>query len=472
VRAGLLIAAFALGGSVAFGVLVARPRLERVLFERSRVVVAERVLAPDADPRTFLEALAPAIAEREAFLDAPEAVEPARFADLGIGLDVDATLVSLLGVVPRPSLKQRLLSLFRPEPEPPVVPVSFALDPERARAWLSSLASVMRRDPVNARLDLRGHRRVEEAVGRELDVGRTLDGIERGERRDLARFELAFVSLEPGVKSAELERVDVAQVLSSYETDFSKKPRSRVPNIATAARYLNGVVIAPGEVMSFNRVVGPRTEERGFRNAPVIVADELEPGLGGGVCQVATTLFAASMLGGLEIVERRSHSRPSGYAPLGLDATVIYPEVDLRLRNPYETPVMIHAFLPNARVIRIELLGRAPAGKVEHYFASQTPEQFTRRVVVKTELSPGTIDKRQKGNLGYDGVSTLLTVLPDGTRRARTYTSKYYPVPEVYWIGTGVDPSALPPLPEGAKGVEVATEGNPVDGERGDQPEP
>ena len=95
-------------------------------------------------------------------------------------------------------------------------------------------------------------------------------------------------------------------VLSSFETDFSHKPRSRIPNIRVAAGYLNGVIVAPGQIFSFNHVVGPRTEERGFRNAPVIVQDELEPGLGGGVCQVASTLFAAAMLGGLEIVERRS----------------------------------------------------------------------------------------------------------------------------------------------------------------------
>ena len=165
-------------------------------------------------------------------------------------------------------------------------------------------------------------------------------------------------------------------------------------------------------------------------------------------------------------------SRPSGYAPLGLDATVIYPEVDLRLKNPYDSPLMIHASLPNAKAVRIELLGRAAPGKVEHFFAAQTPEAFGRRVVIKSELAPGTMDKRQKGNPGYDGVSTLLTTYSDGKRAAHTYPSKYYPEPEVFWIAANVDPASLPPLPEGASGVEISTEGNPVDGERGDATEP
>ena len=471
-RLGLLTAAFALGGAAAAGVLCSAPRLGRALATRPVLSVEERRLASDADPRPFVEALARGVAKREAYFETPEGVEPARFEELGLGVDVDATLLALQRARRVRSTSERLASVLEPEPEPAVVPLAYELDRGRAHEFLEGLARRLDRAPVNARLDLQGHRRVDEAAGRALDVSESLRAVERGERRDLARFTLTFLPLEPGVTGRELATVDVTRVLSSFETDFSKKPRSRIPNITTAARYLNGVIIGPGQIFSFNHVVGPRTEERGFRNAPVIVADELEPGLGGGVCQVASTLFAAAMLGGLDIVERRSHSRPSGYAPLGLDATVIYPEVDLRLRNSYDTPLMLHAFLPNGRVLRVELLGRDPPGKVEHFFAAEAPEPFTRRVVVKPDLLPGTVDRRQKGNAGYDGTSTLLTTLADGTRRARTYASKYYPVPEVYWVAQGVDLASLPPLPQGAAGVEVSAEGNPVDGERGDSREP
>lgn len=470
-RPGLFAAAFALGGVVAAAALYG-PHAARVLFERPSIVVGEDRLDPDVDPRELVQRLAARVALREAYLNAPDGIERTSFGELGIRLDANATLVAVLHAMPVRGVRERVASLFAPEPEPPVVPLAYELDEERARSFLGALGRRLHREPVNARLDLRGHRRVREASGRELDVGATLHALEDGERADLARFELSFVPLEPGVTQSELASVDVARVLSSFETDFSKKSRSRVPNIRTAARYLNGTIIGPGEVFSFNHVVGARTEERGFVNAPVIVQDELEPGLGGGVCQVASTVFAAAMLGGMEIVERRSHSRPSGYAPLGLDATVIYPEVDLRLRNPYDSPLMLHAFLVGRGSLRVELLGRDPPGKVEHFFAAEAPQPFTRRVVVKSDLSPGTIDKRQKGNAGYDGTSTLLTTLADGTRRARTYSSKYYPVPEVYWVAEGVDLASLPPLPEGAAGVDVTTEGNPVDGERGDSREP
>ena len=460
------------GGALVGSVVALAPRYARAMAERSALIVDGRTLPHDAPLRPWLEGLAANVAQREAFLTLPESLEATTFDELGIALDVEATLARATRALPVPTLGDRVRALFGRELAPPEIGLDFKLDPEKARAFLERLAPYAHRDPVNARLDLVRHERIEDRPGRDLDVGATFDRIEQGERRDLAVFGAVFVPIDPAVTVASLAQVDVTKVLASFETDFSKKPRSRIPNISLAARLLNGVVVGPGEVMSFNRTVGPRTEERGFRNAPVIVADELEQGLGGGVCQVASTFFAAATLGGFEIVERRSHSRPSGYAPLGLDAVVIYPEVDLRLRNPHDSPVIIHAFLPNAKTLRVELLGRDALGKVEHFFGVETSDPFTRRVVVKTELSPGTIDRRQKGNKGYDGVSLITTTLPDGSKRSRTYRSKYWPVPEVYWVASDVSPESLPPLPEGATAFALVDPNAAIDGERGDQPEP
>ena len=461
-----------LGGALAGVVLACAPRLARAFSRPPTVVVDGRLLPAGAALRPSLERVAAQVSEREAYLSLPESLEMTTFAELGIELDVDATLVSVTRALPVRTLRERVGALFGKEPAPPEVRLSFRLERDRSRAFLERIAPLAHRPAVNARLDLVRHERIEDRPGRDLDVGATLVAIEEGERRDLALFTAEFVPIEPAVTATALTEVDVTRVLSSYETDFSKKPRSRIPNIALAARFLNGTVVGPGEVLSFNHIVGPRTYERGFHFAPVIVADELEQGLGGGVCQVASTFFAAATLGGFEIVERRSHSRPSGYAPLGLDAAVIYPEVDLRLRNPHDSPVLIHAFLPDPKTLRVELLGREPAGKVEHFFGVETREPFGRRVVVKPDLPPGAVDRRQKGNAGYDGVSVVRTTLADGSRSSRTYRSKYYPVPEVYWVAADVKPDQLPPLPEGAVAVELVEPGSALDGERGDQPEP
>jgi vancomycin resistance protein YoaR len=256
-----------------------------------------------------------------------------------------------------------------------------------------------------------------------------------------------------------LDGIDVSSVLSSFDTSFKNKARARDVNIKTAAEYLNGTVLAPGQTLSFNKIVGPRTLERGFVDAPVIVEDELEPGVGGGVCQVASALHAAAVYGMLDIVQRRSHSRPSGYAPLGLDATVIWGEVDLKIRNPYDTPVMIHAFIPSQYVLRVELLGREPPGKVEHTYAVTEKYDFVRRVRTKPEYAPDQQKRRQRGIPGYDVVSAVRVTYADGRTERKSYKSKYWPVPEVYWVGPGFDVSQLPELPEGATGTEVVGEG-------------
>ena len=169
----------------------------------------------------------------------------------------------------------------------------------------------------------------------------------------------------------------------------------------------------------------------------------MDTGVGGGVCQVATTVHAASVFGALEVVQRRSHSRPSGYAPLGLDATVIYGEVDLKLRNPYDSPLILHAFLPLKNRLRVELLGREAPGQVEHVYAVVKSEDFYRRVTSKPELERGKHVKKQKGIRGYDVVSVVQLKLPDGSVQKRQYRSKYYPVPEVFWVGPGVLPDEL-----------------------------
>src|SRR5262249_5989620 len=140
-------------------------------------------------------------------------------------------------------------------------------------------------------------------------------------------------------------------------------------NIRNAAKRIDGAILMRGETFSFNDRVGPRTLERGFAVAPEIQADELTPGVGGGTCQASSTLHAAALFGALEIVERQAHSRPSSYTKLGLDATVKYPNVDLKVRNTMSFPIMIHAFFPKPtpaqqrakmEALRIELLGGDP----------------------------------------------------------------------------------------------------------------
>ena len=378
----------------------------------------------------------------------------ASFEELGLRLDVPASARAAREMARHDTLLGELVHKLRPSPAVDDSPLAFRFDVDTAAHRLAALAPALYREPRDARLDLAAHTRVEDAPGRELDLAASLAQIAEGDRCDGAVFRVVSRAIPASVSSDTLRAVDVSQVLSSYETDFTHHAGPRAINIATAARYLNGSVIGAGDTFSFNKTVGPRTLERGFTNAPQIVADELEDGVGGGVCQVASTLHAAAVFGGFEVLQRRSHSRPSGYTPLGLDATVVDGELDLKLKNPYDTTLIVHAFLPTPTTLRVEFLGRAAPGKVEHFAEVKEKHEFMRRVLIEPGFEPNQSLRHQKGIWGYDVVSTVRTTYPNGKQSFRVYKSTYNPVPEVYWVGRGTDASLLPPLPEGAQGIE------------------
>lgn len=455
--------AFLGGAALAAAAFAVYPQVQLRLDQDLGILVGGQV-PPSADGlEAWLGTRARAVSERRATLLTDAGALELRFEDLGLTLDVVASARAAREAAPRPSLLAELARRLRPSPEIYDAPLSFHFDAQRASLRLSSLASSVHREPRDARLDLAAHERLESIPGRELDLAASLAQIAQGERTDGAVFRVLTLAIAPRVTSDMLRDLDVSRVLSSYETDFAHHAGPRAINIATAARYLNGAVIAPGEVFSFNKTVGPRTLERGFTQAPQIVADELEDGVGGGVCQVASTLHAAAVFGGFEVLQRRSHSRPSGYTPLGLDATVVDGELDLKLRNPYESALIVHAFLPTRSTLRVEFLGRDAPGKVEHFAEVKEKHEFMRRVVVEPGFEPNQSLRHQKGIWGFDVVSTVRTTYPNGQRSFRVYKSTYNPVPEVYWVGPGTDASLLPPLPDGAQGIEYgeASKGPP-----------
>lgn len=457
VRFSPVTAAFVLGGVFAGLGLSALTDLPEWPSAPPTVEIEGHPPPDDVSLDEWLEGRKQWLGRREAYLAVPEQLYPVSFAELGVELDVAETKRRVEAARGEPpSFFASLRRRFESNPAPPVqVSYAFRFDAARARATLSKLVPVVDREPVDARLDLEGHRRIEHRPGRRLDVEATIAAIERGPREDLTVFPIGTEELPAAVTSDMIAAIDVSRVLSSYETDFADKAGPRAVNIAVAARYLNGTVLGPGEKFSFNRVVGERTIERGFIDAPVIIEDVMDKGVGGGVCQVASTLHAAAIFGGMEILHRRSHSRPIGYTPLGLDAVVIDGEVDLRIRNPYSEPVIIHAFLPSKYRIRVEFLGIDPPAKISHDYAIEQSYDFYRRVITKPDFKAGRIKRHQKGNRGYDVVSVVRARYPDGRTKVRRYSSKYYPVPEVYWVAADADLSELPDLPEGATHVEI-----------------
>ena len=130
-------------------------------------------------------------------------------------------------------------------------------------------------------------------------------------------------------------------VLAKFSTEIIDKDEERVSNIKLASDTLNGTVIKSGETFSFNKIVGKRSAEKGYKNATVMVGREKSKGLGGGVCQVSTTIYNAAAKCGLEISERHRHEITVSYAPDGNDASVNYGSLDLKFKNNLDCDIIL-----------------------------------------------------------------------------------------------------------------------------------
>lgn len=160
------------------------------------------------------------------------------------------------------------------------------------------------------------------------------------------------------VAAAHEERFPV--VLGSYTTTLAGSRPERTANVRLSAEALDGLVLEPGQVLSFDAVVGPRTLERGYRQAPVILHETRQVQTGGGVCQTASTLFVAGLLSGLSSVERSRHSSPVDYIAPGHDATIAWGAKDLKLRNDTGQRVRVRCFVRGA-TLSARLEGESPA---------------------------------------------------------------------------------------------------------------
>ena len=128
--------------------------------------------------------------------------------------------------------------------------------------------------------------------------------------------------------------------LANYSTRYTANA-NRTTNLILAANKINGTVLMPGETFSYNKVVGARTIAAGYRDAPIYVSGQVVDGVGGGICQIATTLYNAAVYANLEIVQRSNHQFVPSYAPASRDATVVYGAIDFQFKNNREYPIKI-----------------------------------------------------------------------------------------------------------------------------------
>jgi vancomycin resistance protein YoaR len=279
----------------------------------------------------------------------PAGLEPVTPNTLGVTLDDEASVRDL----PLQSYSAELQAKVSKE-EPPRTdfPIQYRMNGQKPKvlrdmvkaatgeptpATIRWVKGKIVRKPESARYELDEPRLYEEAVNA-IREGRPV--------------QLPLTTAPKRIADEDLERVK--EVVAEFSTTFNRGQTSRCENIRLAASKLNNVLLAPGEKVSFNDSVGRRTIAAGFKLAGVYINGRHDTGVGGGICQVSTTLYNAALFANLKIPQRRNHSLPVPYVPVGRDATVDYGNIDLVIENSFDHPIgIVSQYQPGKLTFRI-----------------------------------------------------------------------------------------------------------------------
>ena len=241
----------------------------------------------------------------------------------------------------------------------------------------------------------------DEVIGSQLDQERLFTDMTNALNAGGGTVELVVNSIQPAVKKADI--ASQYGMIASAVTNASSSSSNRLSNIKLALQFINGTCLAPGETFSFNGTVGERTTARGFKAATAYSSGKVVEEVGGGICQVSTTLFNAAVKSDMKIVERHNHSLTVGYVDLGKDAAVNWDSQDLRFTNTSSDNVYICCYLTSDKRVRFGIFGKLlPNGE------SITVEGVTTgRVDYQTVYQPsmtlasGETKVAQSGKQGY-----------------------------------------------------------------------
>lgn len=235
---------------------------------------------------------------------------------------------------------------------------------------------------------------------------------------------IPLIVTEPSVTQADLEKTLFSDTLIEVSTNLNPNKKARTSNVRLACEHVNGTILMAGEEFSYNKVVGERTYERGFKDAAIYAAGEVVDGVGGGICQVSSTLYMAAVRADLEITSRRNHRFTVDYTPLGEDATVVYGAVDFKFRNNTDYPIKIICEQIEDRV-DVTFLGYKNGVNKEVKVETKVLSKDPFEIVETPDESIPAGEKKVKNN-GYTGYKTesYRVVYIDGKEVSRTLENK------------------------------------------------
>jgi vancomycin resistance protein YoaR len=324
--------------------------------------------------------------------------------------------------------------------------LSVSLDPARAGLLAQQIATQVAREPADAQFrfdDANGTLVpvVDSVMGQTLDVTATVAAIESSASSDERTVSLPLATIRPQIASEDAPNLGVVELIAEGKTNFAGSTASRVQNIVVGAAQFDGLLIAPGETFSFNDYLGEVTAEKGYEESIIIWGNTTRADVGGGLCQVSSTAFRAAFWAGVPIVERYAHAfRVSYYEPpIGLDATIYSPSVDLKWVNDTGHYMLIETFVDREnQTLTFRYYGTNPGRTVEIDGPYESNPQPHGPAVYRDDP---TLPKGQTKQIEWpkDGLDvTIYRIIKENSVEVQrdTFFSRYRPWQAVYLVGT------------------------------------
>lgn len=291
------------------------------------------------------------------------------------------------------------------------------------------------------------------AKGRKIDKAVLENIIHELEKTENTEKVLPVEFINPKITSEAANKLVLKNTLAEFTTKFNTSTTNnanRGVNIKLAVSKINGKILAPGEEFSFNGIVGPRSKNAGYQVAHVYSGGKVIEGVGGGICQVSSTLYNSVLRADLEITERRNHTFTVGYVQNGCDATVSYGSVDFKFRNSTAWPVKIVGEVTSDNRVHFKLLGTNQNSGKTIEIVTETIQEIPYKTIYKNDpsLAEGKTKVLQEGKRGYV-VDTYKIVKQDGkiVSQTKISTSKYSPLDEEVLKGTKKPTQTATPSP-------------------------
>jgi vancomycin resistance protein YoaR len=348
-------------------------------------------------------------------------------ADIGLSVFVGEIVERALAVGRTGNWLERLkFRILRPR-ERVNIPLIMSVDEGRFRDFVFALITDIYVAPEDAAFVINPDDTVSV---RPSNTGRYLDPEDLGNhikevalKRTDRTVVLNVKPMVPALTTEQANAMNIRECIGRFSTNFNPENKPRVHNIREAARAIDGVILGPGETFSFNEIVGPRSAEAGYLEAPVMVDDDLVPGIGGGICQVSSTLYNAVLLANLSIVARSNHSMLPSYIQAGRDAAVAYDYMDFKFRNDGSSHILVKLIVAD-NSITAKVYGYAPDGYHVSIVASVDEKIPPGTVTVEDpSLAPGDEVVDDEGAWGYV-VTVYRVITKDGVELSRERVSK------------------------------------------------